>query len=337
MILLLLFCKKKKKPRPWGAALGQSFGGFCLMTYLSIIPAPPKICLFTGGIAPMLTPVDDVYSALWDRVKERNLKYYERYPADVEVVKTIVKRLERDPPQLPSGGVLTVERFLQLGIGLGGSPSAFASLHSLLNSAFVSDESDILARSFLKQFDFIQSFDDAPIYFLLHESIYADGTQHSNPTKWSAHRTLESQKQTSNLFRYDYTSKLASDEIPTMFSAEMVFPWMAEGAYAELSGFGMRMLANALAAKSDWGPLYNSANMRSVLGSRTSTAAAAVYYDDLYVDFNACMKVCQRGGPLEKCKVWMTNDYQHSGLRDDGATIFNKLLGMAKGSVGTPS
>ena len=68
-----------------------------------------------------------------------------------------------------------------------------------------------------------------------------------------------------------------------------------------------------------------------------SRAAAAVYYDDLYVDFDASMKVAARGGPLENCKVYITNEYQHSGLRDDGATIFSKLHGMATGSVRTPS
>ena len=72
-------------------------------------------------------------------------------------------------------------------------------------------------------------------------------------------------------------------------------------------------------------------------GSGVSKAAAAVYYDDMYVDFDAVMKVTKRGNPLENCKVWISNEYQHSGLRDDGAMIFNKLLGMAKGEVGTPS
>jgi hypothetical protein len=118
---------------------------------------------------------------------------------------------------------------------------------------------------------------------------------------------------------------------------EMVFPWMAHGDFAELSGFGMRALSQSLATKDDWGPLYDAKHMRQMLASGTSKAAAAVYYDDMYVDFNACMKVTARGGPLEHAKVWITNDYQHSGLRDDGATIFTKLLGMAKGSVGTPS
>eukprot|EP00591_Stephanopyxis_turris_P012323 CAMPEP_0195531672 /NCGR_PEP_ID=MMETSP0794_2-20130614/36018_1 /TAXON_ID=515487 /ORGANISM="Stephanopyxis turris, Strain CCMP 815" /LENGTH=115 /DNA_ID=CAMNT_0040663563 /DNA_START=27 /DNA_END=374 /DNA_ORIENTATION=+ len=115
----------------------------------------------------------------------------------------------------------------------------------------------------------------------------------------------------------------------------MVFPWMADGDYAELSGLGMKSLAQALADKKDWGSLYDETKMKLAFGN--TKASAAVYYDDMYVDFDACMKVVKRGGPLEKCKVWITNDYQHSGLRDDGANIFVKLLGMAKGSVGTPS
>ncbi len=115
---------------------------------------------------------------------------------------------------------------------------------------------------------------------------------------------------------------------------------MADGDYAELSGFGMRALARSLADKDDWCDVYNPDNMKKALavdGSGVSNAAAAVYYDDMYVDFNACMKVTQRGSPLENCKVYITNDYQHSGLRDDGANIFKKLLGMAKGEIRTPS
>ena len=76
--------------------------------------------------------------------------------------------------------------------------------------------------------------------------------------------------------------------------------------------------------------------MRSVLREK-SRAAAAVYYEDMYVNFDQCMKVTARGGPLEDCKVYITNEYQHSGVRDNGAEIFNKLHGMATGSIRTPS
>jgi hypothetical protein len=48
---LLLRPASSEEPRPYGCALGQSFGGFCMMTYLSQVAHPPRICLLTGGIA----------------------------------------------------------------------------------------------------------------------------------------------------------------------------------------------------------------------------------------------------------------------------------------------
>mmetsp|Transcript_12891 Transcript_12891/g.24208 ORF Transcript_12891/g.24208 Transcript_12891/m.24208 type:complete len:754 (-) Transcript_12891:120-2381(-) len=324
---------KSLPSKPWGLALGQSFGGFCMMSYLSLIPHPPLICLLTGGVAPMLTHVDDVYAALRERVKERNMKYYERYPGDVDIVKRIVSSLEKAPQILPSGGILTARRFLQVGIGLGGSPSSFATLHSLFSTAFVSDDDDDFTKAFLKEMDNIQPFDDHPFYYLLHESIYADNTSDCKQTSWSAHRVYEHDKD------FQYYSKLDKAE-PVLLTGEVIFPWMSDGDYAELSGFGMRALAHAIAEKNDWRPLYNSENMRKALavdGTCTSKAAAALYYDDMYVDFDFAMKVAKRGGPLENCRVWVSNEYQHSGLRDDGSSIFNKLLGMAKGEIGIPS
>ena len=111
---------------------------------------------------------------------------------------------------------------------------------------------------------------------------------------------------------------------------------MAED-YDQCSAHGCLQLANALASKENWGPLYDAEHMRAVLQDGRSRAAAAIYYEDMYVDFDQCMKVVARGGPLEKAKVYITNEYQHSGVRDDGAAIFNKLHGMATGSIRTPS
>ena len=113
-------------------------------------------------------------------------------------------------------------------------------------------------------------------------------------------------------FDYHYTSSLDDDSQPTLFFGEMVFPWMPED-YEELSGVGVQALANELAAKKDWDSLFDPEHMRKVLGDGTCTAAAAVYHEDMYVDFDACMKVVARGGPLEHCKLWVTNEYQHSG------------------------
>ena len=306
------------------------------MTYLSLIDHPPQICILTGGIAPMLTSAYDAYSALWKRVKERNLRYYDMYPGDIPLVHKIVEQLlEQYPVTLPSGGTLTARRFLQLGLSLGGSPSSFASLHALIQSAFLHDDDITFSKTFLKRIDSEQPFDDHPIYYWLHESIYADGPSNS-PTNWAAHRAYENQLLSSSDFDYHRTSQEKDLTRPTLFFGEMVFPWMAND-YAECHGVGCTALANALASKADWLPLYDGDHIRKVLGNGTSRAAAAVYYDDLYVDFECSMKVAARGGPFEKCKVYITNEYQHSGLRDDGANLFTKLYGMATGTIRTPS
>lgn len=327
------------KVRPYGAALGQSFGGFCLMTYLSSIAHPPEIMLFTGGIAPMNTPIKEVYDRLWVRVRERSWKYYEQYPGDVARVKKIVRTLlsHENSVTLPSGGILTARRFLQLGLALGGSPGvSFNNLHGIINSAFVDEDSDELSNAFLKRIDYEQSFDDAPLYFLLHESIYADGD--GIATQWAAHQSYESHVQSNAEFDYRLTSN-EDNANPSLFFGEMVFPFMAHGDFNELSSCGMRMLSEALAEKSDWLPLFDQGNMRSsLLGPKKKTrAASATYYDDMYVDFECAMKLVQRGGPMEGVRVYVTNEYQHSGLRDDGANIVNKLFAMAKNQLHVPS
>jgi hypothetical protein len=225
---------------------------------------------------------------------------------------------------------------LQLGMNLGGSPSSFTSMHNLVSTAFLQPDETEFTRAFLKAVDNAQPFDEHPIYFWLHEAIYCDGPKFS-PSNWSADNVLALQIQSLSELDYKVTSQLlSSEDRPTYFFGEMVFPWMSED-YAECGGFGCVALANALATKDDWGPLYDAAHMRAVLAEGKSKSAAIVYVDDIYVNFDFCRKLTARGGPLEKCKVYITNDYQHSGLRDDGANIFTKLHGMATGSERTPS
>ena len=346
VVVVVVVCVGQQQPRPWGLVLGQSYGGFCVMTYLATIPNPPKICLLTGGIAPMLTPLQDVYMALWNQCRDRNMKYYDMYPGDIRRVKQIVQSLLQQPVPLPSGGILTARRLLQLGIALGGSPSTFASFHSMLSTATVSTNKDndnnenlVFTRAFLKYIDTTQSFDDHPIYFWLHESCYANGPT-SSPTNWAAHSVYETLVAQDKAFDYQYTSSLMDDNTqPTLFFGEHVFPFMVDD-YAELSGVGLGQVAHRLATKTDWKPLYNADQMRKVLSATDGgicKAAAAVYVEDMYVWMDASLKVAARGGPLEQCKVWITNEYQHSGLRDNGAAIFTKLFGMATGSIQIPS
>ena len=103
------------------SVLGQSFGGFTSMTYLSIAPGGLREAFITGGLAPIGRPVDDIYRSTYVRLIDKNRRYFERYSDDLARVREIHRRLEAEPVALPSGDPLTVGRFRQLGLWLGDS------------------------------------------------------------------------------------------------------------------------------------------------------------------------------------------------------------------------
>ncbi|CAN0884517.1 Proline iminopeptidase [Linum grandiflorum] len=79
---------------PW-TVLGQSYGGFCAVTYLSFAPQGLKQVLLTGGTPPLgdHCTADVVYRVCSEQVIRQNEKYYERFPQDVEVVREVVEYL----------------------------------------------------------------------------------------------------------------------------------------------------------------------------------------------------------------------------------------------------
>src|SRR3954451_1203527 len=64
------------------SVLGQSFGGFTSMTYLSIAPGGLGGAVITGGLSPIGRPVDEIYAATYARVIQKNEAYFERSPDD---------------------------------------------------------------------------------------------------------------------------------------------------------------------------------------------------------------------------------------------------------------
>ena len=85
------------------SVLGQSFGGFTSMTYLSIAPEGLREAFITGGLSPVGRSPDEVYAATAVRLIEKNRAYFERYPDDRGRTAEILKRLEAEDVRLPSG------------------------------------------------------------------------------------------------------------------------------------------------------------------------------------------------------------------------------------------
>jgi pimeloyl-ACP methyl ester carboxylesterase len=274
------------------SVLGQSFGGFCVTTYLSLAPASLREAFLTGGLPPLGRPVDDVYRATYERVLERNRRYYARYPEDRERVREIHRRLEADEVLLPSGDRLTGRRFRQLGSVLGMSTGAEV-LHYVVERPFGS-------RGFLHDVENAVHFGRDPLYAVIHEACYADGVA----TRWSAERLLPD----------------AYAEQPELFTGEHVYPWMFED-YGELRP--LREAAELLADE-EWGPLYDP----DVLAANEVPAAAAVYADDMYVERHFSEETA---AAIRGLRPWVTNEYEHNALRADGARVLGRLIDLARG------
>ena len=58
--------------------------------------------------------------------------------------------------------------------------------------------------------------------------------------------------------------------------------------------------------------------------------AAAVYAEDAYVD-RALSEETARLVPT--MRAWVTNEYEHNGLRVDGERVLDRLLGLARGRL----
>ncbi len=288
---------------PW-SVLGQSFGGFCALTYLSFAPQGLREVLITGGLAPLHGPADRVYQATFHRVGLRNAEYFSWYPEDRDAVTRIARHLDRNAEYLASGERLTTERFQMIGSFLGGNTRVDA-LHYLLEDAFIDTPSGPrLSEAFLEQVRSLVSRAANPLYAVVHESIYGQG----EATNWAAWRVLEDHPE----FKPDAKEPL--------LTGEMVYPWYFEQDPALVP---LRDVAEQLAAKKDWKPLYSPEQ----LAANTVPVAAAVYKDDIYVDHDLSLETA---AAVRGLQPWVTADFHHDGIGEDGEGIFARLLGMVR-------
>lgn len=272
--------------------LGQSFGGFTALTYLSLAPEGLREVLITGGLAPVTgRPVDEVYAATWARTREANARYHARYPGDRDRLRRLLHRLDHEDLRLPDGSRLSARRFRQTGLWLGDS-AGFERLHALL-------ELPVESPAFLWDAMNASPWERNPIYATLHESCYADG----GATRWSAHR-------------------LAPDDAVTgdLLGGEHVFPWM----WDEFPGLRAHREVAQRLAEHAWPRLYDDDR----LARNEVPVAATVYVDDMYVDRALAEDTARQ---VRGLRAWVTNEYAHNGLRADGERVFGRLLDFVRG------
>lgn len=272
------------------SVIGQSFGGLCVTTYLSLAPEGLREALITGGLPPLRRSIDEVYACTYERVLERNLRYVQRYPGDRERLAQLHERVQGDGVILPSGDPLTWRHARQLGAMLGMASGA-ERLHHLL-------ELPPESPAFLHDLETETGFARNPLYAILHEACWADG----GATRWSAERMLP-----------------AEFADPLLLTGEHVYPWM----FDDLAALAPLRDAAMLLADREWPHLYDP----DVLAGNTVPAAALIYAEDMYVERAFSEETAAR---IPALRPWVTNEYDHNGLRVDGERILGRLLDLAR-------
>jgi pimeloyl-ACP methyl ester carboxylesterase len=282
---------------------GQSFGGFCALTYLSVLPEHIRGVIITGGFAPVLHETDEVCTRLFNHVATRNAEFYARFPDDAARVRRIVDHLGTGTELDGRGQGLSARRFLMLGAKLG-TQHGYAALHGVIERADNDlDQLHVLSGAVHEEVAAMMSPATNPIYTVLHEACYASGPA----TRWAAERARLADR------RY------AADAQPApYFTGEAVFPWMLEE-LRELQP--LRDVANVLAEFDGWPPLYDVTKLRA----NTVPVVGTVYWDDEYVERTMALDTVAL---LGNCRPWITNEYEHGAYRVDPKRVGERLFSM---------
>ena len=91
---------------PW-SVLGQSFGGFCTVSYLSFAPHGIREAFITGGLPGLSATADDVYRRTYATVAGQERGHFPAYPGDMAQSGPLVAQHLAPPDvRLPDGAPL---------------------------------------------------------------------------------------------------------------------------------------------------------------------------------------------------------------------------------------
>ena len=273
--------------------LGQSFGGFTTLHYLSRHADSLDQVFITGGLSAIDRPAEDVYANCYNRMRRNSEEFYRRFPELRETMRGLADLARAGEIVLPTGEIVSESRLRSLGHLLGSNDGWF-DLYNLLeldpkSNAFVHDLAELLPFG-----------NRNPIYYVLHESSYADGVK----TNWAAERVLPDD------FRTD----------PTLLTGEHVFQ---EWADTVPSLQPWKDVALAL-AQQEWPKLYDA----QALKNSQARGAAAVYANDVFVPLDYSVETAQH---LPGVQLYITSEHEHNGLRASSGAVLKHLFDLAHG------
>ncbi len=288
--------------RRW-ATLGQSYGGFLTLAYLSRHPEALTACYTTGGLPGITATAEDVYARTFPRQASRDAQFAAAFPGDATVLHAIADQCAAGEVVLSDGTPLTVERLQALGMPFGMS-TGLDDLHWLLDTAL--DADGRVSQAFADEVGHRTAWDTNPLYAVLQEAIYHQGSRAGG---WAGAAEAARRPEFSPSAR------------PLLLTGEAFFPW----AFAQVAALRpFQAVADELAVRTEWPLLYDEAR----LAANEVPLAAVQYYDDPYVDLDLALDTAARVG---NAQVWVTNEFLHDGLRVHGDVILPRLIDLAAG------
>jgi hypothetical protein len=101
----------------------------------------------------------------------------------------------------------------------------------------------------------------------------------------------------------------------------MIYPWMFDN---DPLLRPLREAAEDLVQRDSWPPLYDAAR----LAACQIPAAAAIYYDDMYVPREFSLPTAQA---IRGLRPWVTTEFEHDGLRVSSGRVLDRLISLARG------
>lgn len=275
---------------PSWSVLGQSFGGFTTLAYLSTDASSLDDVFVTGGLSAVGRHPDDVYALCYDKMRTASERYYRRFPDHRDVMRRLVERADAGDIVLPDGEVVSPSRLRSAGSALG-TNDGWQTLWSIL-------ELDPTSNAFRHDLMHAMPYSGRnPLYFAFHESSYADG----HATRWSAERTEPAD------FRDD----------PTLFTGEHIRHEWTE----TVPAFQPWRDVTLELAEFEWPSIYDAA----AIAASDVTGAAAVYVNDVYVPLEFSLETAAL---LPGVQLWVTSEHEHNGLRS--GRVLSRLIELAQ-------
>lgn len=299
--------------------LGQSYGGYISLTYLSMFPEGLQDVFITGGLPPCGMKIDDYFRIEYQDIVKQNKSFYQAFPDANVLVRKILSLIKNIGPRkikMTGRGYLSGHKLLTLGRQFG-SKVGFPEVYGLLQSIKLDlEQTRELHTETSAQFESILHVDERPLYPILLEQTWCSGGK----TRWAAERVAR-EIEGFDYLHMDHNGGYRDPadtpaDVPIYFTANTYcrFHYDTHEELVDLKG------AAEILAEHDWECPYNYEMLSS---NPCEVPVYAVSFEkDMHLDLGVAAKTAAKVGGLR----WVVDPGWHQDIRYKPAEVLTRLF-----------